>query len=68
MEQLAKHKDKNVVLQTYDKTGIAYLGVWNITIEHKDKKGICIFFVLPGNGPALLVIPDIEMLDNTIDL
>ena len=34
-----------------------------MTIKYKDKQKLCIFFVVPGNGPALQRIMDIEMLD-----
>ena len=34
-----------------------------VKIEHNDKHKICNFFVVPGNGQALLGMPDIELLN-----
>ena len=34
-----------------------------VRLRHKDKIAKCRFFVVPGDGPALLGMPDIELLD-----
>ena len=33
-----------------------------VILRHKDKIAKCRLFVVPGDGPALLGIPDIELL------
>ena len=51
-----------------------YMGVCNVQIKHKNKKITCEFFVMPGGGPALLGLSDMELLDmlcitcSTIDI
>ena len=34
-----------------------------VRLRHEDKIARYRFFVVPGDGPALLGIPDIELLD-----
>ena len=34
----------------------------SVKIRHKDKVARCRFFVVPGDGPALLGMPDIKLL------
>ena len=34
-------------------------------IEHNNEQEMCRFFVVPGNGQALLGMPDIDMLNST---
>ena len=34
-----------------------------VTLRHKDKIATCRFFVVSGNGPALLRVYDTELLD-----
>ena len=46
----------------YNKTTITQLGTCTVEIEHKNKNEMCKFFVVLGNGQALLGIPDIDML------
>ena len=41
---------------------ITQLGTCTVTIEHKDNKRKCEFFVVPGNGQVLLVMPDAAAL------
>ena len=62
VEQLIKHKDKSVMLCTYNKTCIPQLGVCSVNIKHKNKQKLCRFFVVPVGSPALLGMPDIEAL------
>ena len=33
-----------------------------VRLRYKDKNAKCRFFVVPGDGPALLGMPDIELL------
>ena len=57
----------------YNRTTITQLGICKLKMEHNNKHKICNFFVVPGNGQALLGMPDIKTLDiltitcNTID-
>ena len=44
MEQLAKHKDKCITLQMYNKSSILQLEVWTVTIKHNNKQKLCRFF------------------------
>ena len=48
----------------YNKTTIPQLGILSVTINHKNKHKFHKFFVVPGNGLALLSMPDIEALNN----
>ena len=66
-EQLAKTKNKNVLLKAYNKTTITQLGVCTVIVEHKNNKKKCRFFVVPWNGQALLGMPDTDAL-NTIKI
>ena len=50
-------------LRTYNHRAITQLGRCKEEIENYDKCKICIFFVGPGNGEALLAMPDIELLN-----
>ena len=40
---------------------IEQLSVCTVKIRHKDKCPKCRFFVVPGDGQALLEMPDIEL-------
>ena len=50
------------------------MGICKVKIEHNNKQKICKFFVLTGNGKALLGMPHIDILNiiqincNTIDI
>ena len=61
-------------LKTYYKTTITQLGICTVKIEHNNKHEMCQFFVVLGNGKALLGIPDIDVLNiininiNTTDM
>ena len=49
-------------MKTYNKTVITQLGTCAVTFKFKDIKKRCVFLVVPGNGPALLGIPDTAAL------
>ena len=55
-------KNNNMVLKTYNSI-IEQLGICTVRSKHKDNANKCMFFVVPGDSPALLGLPDIEMLD-----
>ena len=42
-------------------TSIPQLGICNLTIKHKYKQKLHRFFVVPGNGPAILGMLEIEV-------
>ena len=42
----------------YNKTVTAQLGMCVVNINYKDNEKKCDFFVVPGNGQVLLVMPD----------
>ena len=46
----------------YNQTTITQLGTCRVKIEHNEKCKMGNFFVVPGNGQALLHLPDIELL------
>ena len=50
------------MLKTYNHLEIKQLGVHTVGLRHKYKTAKCRFFVIPGEGPALLGMPDIEVL------
>ena len=50
-------------LRTYNCTTIMELGRCKLQIENNDKYIKCIFFVVHGNGEALLGMPYIELLN-----
>ena len=41
---------------------ITQLGTWAVTIEYKNNKRKCEFFVVPGNDQVLLGMPDTAVL------
>ena len=49
------------MLKIYE-SDIKQLCVGRVKLGHKDKSAKCRFFVLPEDGPALLGVPNIEML------
>ena len=55
-------KNNSVMLKTYNQSDIVQLGICTVKLRHENKCVRCRFFVVPGNGPALLGIPDIELL------
>ena len=50
------------MLKTYNKSDIEQLGMCTVKLRHKDKSVKCRFFVVPGDGQALLGMPDIRLL------
>ena len=59
----ALHATKNlIVLKIYNQSKIEQLGVCTVRLRHKDKIVRCRFFELPGESPALLGLPELELL------
>ena len=51
------------MLKTYNQLNdIEQLGVCTVQLRHKEKIARCRIFVVPGDSPALLGMPDIELL------
>ena len=60
-ESLAETINKHIMLKQ--------LGTCKVMIEHKNNKKRCQFFVVPGNGQALLGMPDTDALQiNNINI
>ena len=57
-EQLKRSVEGNKKLKTYNGMHITQLGMCTVHIKFKNIKKRCIFFVVPGNGQALLGMPD----------
>ena len=62
-EQLKRLVKGNIKLKTYNGTHIVQLGTCTVYIKFKNVKKRCIFFVVPGNGQALLGMPDMAALN-----
>ena len=62
MEALYVTKDNTVVLKMYNNSNIDQLGVCMIKPRPGYKVARCRFLVVPGNGPVLLGMPDIDLL------
>ena len=56
------YKNNSVVFKTYNQSDIEQLGMCTVKLRHKNKSAQCRFFVVPGDGPALIGMPDIELL------
>ena len=73
VDHLAATKDAKIKLKTYNHITVTQLGRCKVKIENNNKCKTCIFFVVPGDGEALLEMPDIELLNilnincNTVD-
>ena len=67
VEQLKRSIKNNIKLKTYNGMQIEQLGMCMATIKFKNFKKKCVFFVVPGNGQALLGMPEMAAL-NTINL
>ena len=65
--QLAKTVKNHIKLKMYNKTFIAQLGTCAVIITYKNNRKKCEFFVVQGNGQALLGMPDTAAL-NTINV
>ena len=66
-EQLKRSVKGNIKLKMYNGMHITKLGRCSVHIKLKKLKKRCVFFVVPGNGQALLGIPDMVAL-NIINL
>ena len=66
-EQLERSIKGNINLKTYNRTHITQLGTCAVLVKFKNLKKQCVFFVVPGNGQALLRMPDMAAL-NIINL
>ena len=59
-------KNNAIMFKTFNNLNIEQLGVCTVKLSHKDKIARCRFFVvsfvMPGDGPTLLGMPDIELL------
>ena len=66
-EQLKRSVKGNIKLKMYNGMHILQLGMCTVQIKFKNIKKRCIFFVVPGNGQALLGMPDMVAL-NLINL
>ena len=66
-EQLKRSVKGNIKLKTYNGMHIIQLGTCVVHIKFKNLKKRCAFFVVPGNGQALLGMPDMAAL-NIINL
>ena len=62
VEQLKGSIKSNIKLKMYNNTYITQLGTCMVTIEFKNSKKHCVFFVVPGNGQALLRMPDMAVV------
>ena len=61
----------NIKLKIYNGTHIMQLGMCMVQIKFKNIMKRCIFFVVPGNGQALLGMPDtmtLNLINLNIDL
>ena len=56
------NKNCLVTLKTYNNSNLEQLDIYSVQLRHKDKVVRCRFFVVLGIGPALLGMPDIELL------
>ena len=61
-DTLVATKD-TTTLRTYNSSTITHVGRCSVVIENINKCKKCIFFVVPGDGDALLGMPDIELLN-----
>ena len=62
MVELNATIDKSVVLKTYNQSNKEQLGRCLIKIRHNDRCVKCRFFLVPGDDPALISMPDMEFL------
>ena len=60
--ELKKTIKGHIKLKTYNKTVIIQLGTCMVTINFKDIKKRCVFFVVPRKGQVLLQMPDTAAL------
>ena len=62
MAELNAKINRSIMLKTYNQSNIEQLCRYSVRIGHNDKCIECRFFVVPDNGPALLGMPDVELL------
>ena len=60
--KLAATRDTNIKLKAFNQTTITQFCIRRLKIEHNYKYKMCNFFVVSGNGQAILGMPDIEIL------
>ena len=58
LEQLKQSIKNHIRLHTYNGTSIMQLGTCAVFIKFKNIRKRCVFFVVPGNGQALIGMPD----------
>ena len=56
-------KNSSFVLKTFNQLDITQLCMHIAKLRYKDKGAKCRFFLVPGDGPELLGMPDIELLN-----
>ena len=56
-------KNNSGLLNTYNQSGIKQLDMCTVRLRHKDKIAKDRFFVFPDDGPVLLGMPAIKLLD-----
>ena len=54
--------NKSIIFKTYNQSNVQHLSRCTLKIRHNAKCGQCRFFVVPGDSPTLLGMPDIELL------
>ena len=57
------HKNNSVIPKTYNESITEQVSICSVRLRHKDKTAKYIFFVVSGDGPALLRVPGIDVLD-----
>ena len=62
-DQLKRLVKGNIKLKMYNGTHIMQLGTCTVKIKFKNITKRCTFFVVPGNGQALLGMPDTTVLN-----
>ena len=61
--ELIQTIEKHIKLKKYNKTYITQLGMCVVIINYKINKKKCEFFIVPGNGQALLGVSDTAALN-----
>ena len=63
VEQLKRSIKNHIRLYTYNSTSIMQLGTCAVFIKFRNIRKCCVFFVVPGNGQAIIGMPDATFLD-----
>ena len=69
-EHLKRTIKGHIRLRTYNRTNITQLGTCAVVIKFKNINNRCVFFVVPGNGPTFLRMPDtaaLKLINANID-